>query len=62
MRAARRPKRVRIFENPKDYRRYRRAKLLRVLRKVTGQVVLWVVALTVIWTILTVISNGGRLK
>jgi hypothetical protein len=57
-----RPKRVRVFENPKAYRRHRRMKLLRGILKVSGHVVFWVVVVTTIWFILTVIGSPARPK
>ncbi len=57
-----RHKRVRVIENPKAYRRHRRAKLVRGVLKIVGRVIFWVVVLATIWFILTVLSSPTRLK
>jgi hypothetical protein len=60
-----RQKRVRVFEDPKDYqhyRRYRRAMVLRGVLKVAGHILFWVAVVAAFWLILTVISGSSRPK
>ena len=62
MGATSRQKRVRVFEDPKAYQRYRRAKFLWGAFKIAVHVVFWVAIVAVIWLILTVVGSPPRMK